>query len=113
MRETDLWSYQRQLDRIDEARVDGNFLDALGRPAEIYEQRVRSARNLDYIITNDLDIALSSTKELRDNIPPSAPVRARVRSFIAYLQPTHNIEKVFIGSQETRRCLFPARAVPI
>jgi hypothetical protein len=40
MRETDLWSYQRQLDRIDESRVDGNFLDALGRPAEIYEQRV-------------------------------------------------------------------------
>jgi DNA repair ATPase RecN len=39
LRETDVWSYQRQLDRIDEARVDGNFLDALGRPAEIYEQR--------------------------------------------------------------------------
>ncbi|KAF2184354.1 hypothetical protein K469DRAFT_666803 [Zopfia rhizophila CBS 207.26] len=39
LRETDLYSYQRQLDRIDEARVDGNFLDALGRPAELYEQR--------------------------------------------------------------------------
>ncbi|KAH7094767.1 hypothetical protein FB567DRAFT_543182 [Paraphoma chrysanthemicola] len=39
LRETDLWDYQRQLDRIDEARVEGNFFDALGRPAEIYEQR--------------------------------------------------------------------------
>ncbi|KAF2196739.1 hypothetical protein GQ43DRAFT_484694 [Delitschia confertaspora ATCC 74209] len=39
LRETDLYSYQRQLDRIDESRVDGNFLDSLGRPADIYEQR--------------------------------------------------------------------------
>jgi len=41
LRETDLWDFQRQLDRIDESRAeDGNFYDALGRPAEIYEQRV-------------------------------------------------------------------------
>ena len=41
MRETDLYSYQRQLDRIDEARgEDGNFYDALGRGADLYEQRV-------------------------------------------------------------------------
>lgn len=39
LRETDLWDYQRQLDRVDESRVDGNFFDGLGRPAEIYEQR--------------------------------------------------------------------------
>ncbi|KAH7125379.1 hypothetical protein B0J11DRAFT_614766 [Dendryphion nanum] len=39
LRETDLWSFQRQLDRVDESRVDGNFLDLLGRPAELYEQR--------------------------------------------------------------------------
>jgi len=39
LRETDLWDFQRQLDRVDEARVDGNFVDALGRPSEIYEQR--------------------------------------------------------------------------
>lgn len=39
LRETDLWNYQRQLDRIDEARVDGNFIDAVGRPSELYEQR--------------------------------------------------------------------------
>jgi hypothetical protein len=39
LRETDLYSFQRALDRIDESRVDGNFLDALDRPADIYEQR--------------------------------------------------------------------------
>jgi len=40
LRETDLWDFQRQLDRIDESRAeDGNFYDTLGRPAEIYEQR--------------------------------------------------------------------------
>ncbi|CAI6338555.1 unnamed protein product [Periconia digitata] len=39
LRETDLWNYQRQLDRIDESRVDGQFIDAVGRPSEIYEQR--------------------------------------------------------------------------
>ncbi|KAF2150614.1 hypothetical protein K461DRAFT_280610 [Myriangium duriaei CBS 260.36] len=39
LRETDLYSFQRQLDRVDEARVDGNFLDAEGRPADLHAQR--------------------------------------------------------------------------
>jgi len=39
LRETDLYSYQRQLDRIDEARVDGNFLDSEGRAADLHAQR--------------------------------------------------------------------------
>ncbi|KAH9810045.1 Protein of unknown function (DUF2408) [Teratosphaeria destructans] len=39
LRETDLYSYQRQLDRIDEARVDGNFLDAEGKAADLHAQR--------------------------------------------------------------------------
>ena len=42
LRETDLWSHQRRLDRIDEARVNGMFVDADGKPADLYEQRVRS-----------------------------------------------------------------------
>lgn len=40
LRETDLFQYQRKLDRIDEARVDGNFVDALGQPADLHAQRV-------------------------------------------------------------------------
>jgi hypothetical protein len=39
LRETDLYDYQRQLDRIDEKRVDGNFVDPEGNPAELYVQR--------------------------------------------------------------------------
>ncbi len=40
LRETDLYDFQRQLDRFDEARVDGNWLDEEGKPAELYVQRV-------------------------------------------------------------------------
>ncbi|EAL88393.1 conserved hypothetical protein [Aspergillus fumigatus A1163] len=39
LRETDLFGYQRKLDRIDEARVDGNFVDAEGQLADIHAQR--------------------------------------------------------------------------
>ncbi|KAF2142536.1 uncharacterized protein K452DRAFT_286962 [Aplosporella prunicola CBS 121167] len=39
LRETDLYSFQRQLDRIDESRVDGNFQDSEGKPADIHAQR--------------------------------------------------------------------------
>ena len=39
LRETDLYDYQRQLDRIDESRVNGNWLDEDGQPAELYVQR--------------------------------------------------------------------------
>ena len=40
LRETDLFQYQRKLDRIDEARVNGNFIGGDGQPAEIHAQRV-------------------------------------------------------------------------
>lgn len=43
LRETDLYDYQRQLDKIDEARVNGNWLDNEGQPAELYVQRVSSS----------------------------------------------------------------------
>ncbi|KAL2888882.1 UPF0662 protein [Ceratocystis lukuohia] len=39
LRETDLYDFQRLLDRYDEARVDGNWLDNEGKPAELYVQR--------------------------------------------------------------------------
>lgn len=42
LRETDLFGYQRRLDRIDEARVDGNFVDAERQPADLHAQRVRT-----------------------------------------------------------------------
>lgn len=39
LRETDLYDFQRTLDRIDEKRVNGNFIDEEGKPAELYVQR--------------------------------------------------------------------------
>jgi len=42
LRETDLYDFQRQLDKIDESRVEGNWLDDEGKPAELYVQRVSS-----------------------------------------------------------------------
>lgn len=39
LRETDLYDFQRQLDKIDESRVNGNFLDDEGKPTELYVQR--------------------------------------------------------------------------
>ncbi|CAP73956.1 uncharacterized protein PODANS_2_13090 [Podospora anserina S mat+] len=39
LRETDLYDFQRELDKIDESRVDGNWVDDEGNPAELYVQR--------------------------------------------------------------------------
>ncbi len=48
LRETDLYDYQRQLDKIDESRIDGNFVDAEGAFAELYVQRVSYFRSMGY-----------------------------------------------------------------
>lgn len=39
LRETDLYDFQRQLDKIDESRIGGNFVDGEGNFAELYVQR--------------------------------------------------------------------------
>lgn len=39
LRETDLYDYQRQLDRIDESRINGNFVDGNGNAADLHAQR--------------------------------------------------------------------------
>ena len=41
LRETDLYNYQRQLDRVDESRINGNFEDSNGYKADLHAQRVR------------------------------------------------------------------------
>lgn len=43
LRETDLYDFQRQLDKIDESRIGGNFVDGEGNFAELYVQRVCSS----------------------------------------------------------------------
>ena len=44
LRETDLYMWQRKLDRIDDSRRDGNFFDAEGHPADLHAQRVSAPR---------------------------------------------------------------------
>ncbi|KAL9073188.1 MAG: hypothetical protein Q9161_003020 [Pseudevernia consocians] len=39
LRETDLYNYQRQLDRVDESRINGNFEDSIGYKADLHAQR--------------------------------------------------------------------------
>ncbi|KAF6224073.1 hypothetical protein HO133_010647 [Letharia lupina] len=39
LRETDLYNYQRQLDRVDESRINGNFEDLTGYKADLHAQR--------------------------------------------------------------------------
>ncbi|KAL8857336.1 MAG: hypothetical protein Q9178_006102 [Gyalolechia marmorata] len=54
LRETDLYDYQRQLDRIDESRVNGNFQDSRGDEADLHAQRTLLyliRRNYAYIYT--------------------------------------------------------------
>jgi hypothetical protein len=66
LRETDLYDYQRQLDRIDESRIDGNFVDADGNFAELYVQRVCFLGSDQYLpLTNMSDITIPDSKELR------------------------------------------------
>ncbi|KAI4202185.1 MAG: hypothetical protein LQ350_002700 [Teloschistes chrysophthalmus] len=47
LRETDLYDYQRQLDRIDESRISGNFEDSAGNKADLHAQRVSRATLID------------------------------------------------------------------
>ncbi|KAH8201914.1 hypothetical protein TruAng_003906 [Truncatella angustata] len=49
LRETDLYDFQRQLDKIDESRVDGNWIDEKGRPAELYTLLYLVRRSYGYI----------------------------------------------------------------
>ena len=42
LRETDLYDFQRKLDRIDESRIDGNFEDENGHKADLFAQRVNA-----------------------------------------------------------------------
>ena len=81
LRETDLYDYQRRLDRIDESRTpDGNFLDAEGRPACLQTQRVRIlTRTLIEFSTNLIkDFTLPSPQKLCSHLPPYHLLRARL-----------------------------------
>jgi hypothetical protein len=96
LRETDLYDYQRQLDKIDESRVDGNWLDEEGKPAELYVQRVwwfpmclSFFRTLTFA-----DLALSNTAKLRLHLFPDDLVGTGIGSTSSHLQPAPDVEEV-------------------
>jgi hypothetical protein len=60
-----------------------------------------------------IDIALSSTEELRANLPASLDIGASVRSTTPHLQPVDDPEEVFVGSQEAWWRFFAQRALPV
>jgi hypothetical protein len=115
LRETDLWDFQRQLDRIDEARVDGNFLDALGRPAEIYEQRVSCVSvSLEYPRADrTADTTLPAQEELCADLPASPHIGTGLRSSAPDLQPADNSTEVSPRSEEAWGCLIAARTLSV
>ena len=72
LRETDLYNYQRQLDRVDESRVNGNFEDATGYKADLHAQRVgyMSSFGTRLPLTSCLDIVVSPEKKLCVHLQP-------------------------------------------
>ena len=86
LRETDLWQFQRALDRIDEQRVDGNFIDAEGQPADLHSQRVCTALSdlhASSRLTPCLDTSLPSPQVLFIDIPSHNLVGTRLGSSAA------------------------------
>jgi hypothetical protein len=79
LRETDLFMWQRKLDRIDDSRRDGNFFDAEGRPADIHAQRV-SFLHMNYQNTTDssADPALPHPPRLRLHLPTPDSIGASI-----------------------------------
>ena len=114
MREIDLYGYQRQLDRIDESRVDGNFLDAEGNPADLHSQRVGFFNYGDDLFKLTIpDTSLPHPPQLRSYMVPSHCVGTSLGSFVTNLQSTPNSPSLSRRSAEKRRSLLTARTLPI
>jgi hypothetical protein len=81
IRETDLYNYQRQLDRIDNSRnINGDFLDAEGNPADLQTQRVSlwQLLRLTCLVVFFIDSSLPPPQELRVHLQDANVVPSRV-----------------------------------
>ena len=58
LRETDLYDFQRKLDRVDESRVDGNFEDENGHKADLFAQRVSATYFVSFSLLTNLQTLL-------------------------------------------------------
>lgn len=83
MRETDLYDYQRRLDRIDESRINGNFEDPNGTKADIHTQRVSNGNPLIsstlFFTEQIIDLALSHSTQLCLHLQPYNLIRTNFR----------------------------------
>lgn len=114
LRETDLYDFQRQLDKIDESRVNGNFLDDEGKPTELYVQRVclKMLLKRETLLTV-VDTAILNQTKLRLHLLPHGFFRTGVRSSPTCVQPTSNVEAMPYRGQELWRSQFATRTVSI
>jgi hypothetical protein len=88
LRETDLYDFQRQLDKIDESRVDGNWLDEDGQPAELYVQRVCTPKQTGmghHLLIVIADTFISHPAVVRLHLSFNDLIRARIRGTTANL----------------------------
>ena len=80
LRETDLYNYQRRLDRVDESRINGNFEDSEGNKADLHAQRVWAITVLEKRqstrLTTTLDITLPPSTQLCLHLQLNHLVRA-------------------------------------
>lgn len=113
LRETDLYDYQRQLDRIDESRKDGNFHDVEGNPAELYVQRVGRDEGLYEPLLTLADTPLFDKTKLRIHLLPDGLIRTGLRSPPPCLQPTPNSSTLSYRSKELRWSQLAQGAVPL
>lgn len=113
LRETDLYSYQRRLDRIDETRVNGNFLDPEGNPADLHAQRVRTLFSAFVYSANQTDATVPTSAELRLHLRTSHLFRASIGGPVTYIQPAPNTATVLGRSQAIGRRLFTTGVVSV
>jgi hypothetical protein len=114
LRETDLYDFQRQLDQIDESRVNGNFRDKDGNPAELYVQRVGLMILIPIDQTTDcLDITVPDSAKLWLHLLPYGLFRACIRGSLTSVQPTSNLTAVLNRSQEFRGRQLAKRALSL
>lgn len=94
--------------------MDGNFLDAEGRPADLHAQRVSTPFMVNQLPADeDLDPFIFASQELCAHISPHHLIGSRFRTSAPDLQPVDDAAKMSGGSEEVRRCFLAPRAVSL
>lgn len=101
LRETDLYNYQRQLDQVDESRINGNFEDPSGYKADLHAQRVSRSDFLTW------RLLLSQSQTLLYLLRRSY---AYIYSLIIASEPVSEaLLPIFNQLQTLRRCLIEVK----